>query len=342
MSRDEIADIIELCRAMVLSAQQAYAEISAGLVARTGDHEMAAFWRELSGQEADQSRFWSALHELALEGGIPSLFEDPRAIRVDLEAAYEGVARMSAQAPGCSDLAHAIFITFSLEFFALNPLLSHLYSIVRTIGLPGLPELEYDEHVDFILGKLRPLVAESSATGLLGKALGEMWTRTRSLSEEMFLDRLTGLPSRRGFDWIAPTLAFFAGKRGHKVGVLVCDLADLRDIDRTVGRALADTILMDAAATLKTAIRPSDLLARYADAELITVMTSVEPQALEQVRTTVLDLISGRHWGGTRIGAHVGSALGTLDENEAEEGLLELVRQAGRDLLSSKAVVHGT
>lgn len=76
-----------------------------------------------------------------------------------------------------------------------------------------------------------------------------------------FHDDLTALPNRALLlDRLEQSLARRSGREGAVV-VLVCDLDRFRTVNETVGRAVADSLLVQVADRLSSAVRPGDTVA---------------------------------------------------------------------------------
>ena len=103
--------------------------------------------------------------------------------------------------------------------------------------------------------------------------LGEQRDRIAILEDLSVTDDLTGLPNRRALrSFIARALS---GAARHKENGVVgfVDLDGFKAINDTYGHNAGDKILRHLADTLRSAIRPTDMVARLAGDEFVVVLT---------------------------------------------------------------------
>ncbi len=103
--------------------------------------------------------------------------------------------------------------------------------------------------------------------------LGEQRERIAILEDLSVTDDLTGLPNRRALrSFIARALSGAA--RHNENGVVgFVDLDGFKAINDTYGHSAGDKILRHLADTLRSAIRPLDMVARLAGDEFVIVLT---------------------------------------------------------------------
>ncbi len=139
--------------------------------------------------------------------------------------------------------------------------------------------------------------AEHDATGVLLKLVETTVDITdRKLAESAlellaFEDPLTGLANRvRLRDSIEQAQAV-AAAQGTQVGVLFLDVDRFKIVNDGMGHAAGDSLLAQLANRLRGAVRPQDLLARFAGDEFVIVCTGIsEEEALllaERIAATI-------------------------------------------------------
>ncbi|WMT91640.1 EAL domain-containing protein [Pelagibacterium sp. H642] len=97
----------------------------------------------------------------------------------------------------------------------------------------------------------------------------ELETAKARIEHNAMHDPLTGLPNRRYLDHILEAhTRQSAGAKGH-VSILHIDLDRFKQINDTLGHAAGDAMLIHAADVLKSAVRPTDFVARIGGDEFV-------------------------------------------------------------------------
>ncbi|WP_236554590.1 sensor domain-containing diguanylate cyclase [Novosphingobium sp. 9U] len=116
------------------------------------------------------------------------------------------------------------------------------------------------------VGRVARALADSMSLALSNIALREK-LRTQSLR-----DPLTGLYNRRYMEDALERYISLAERTGSATSVLMIDLDNFKRLNDEHGHAKGDAVLRDVAAQLVTALRPSDVVARYGGEELIVIL----------------------------------------------------------------------
>lgn len=93
-------------------------------------------------------------------------------------------------------------------------------------------------------------------------------------------DPLTGVPNRRTFDRAFEGAINSSHGSEDRIGLLLIDIDNFKDINDDYGHHVGDQVLRHAAARLKGAIRDSDLLARIGGDEFIILISAPTPNGL--------------------------------------------------------------
>jgi diguanylate cyclase (GGDEF)-like protein/PAS domain S-box-containing protein len=105
----------------------------------------------------------------------------------------------------------------------------------------------------------------------IGRDITDRKRLEQELSHQAVHDSLTGLPNRALLsDRLTQALAG-ASRRNSSVSVLFLDLDQFKTINDANGHLVGDELLVEVAARLSTAIRPSDTLARFGGDEFVVV-----------------------------------------------------------------------
>ncbi|MBB4858183.1 diguanylate cyclase (GGDEF)-like protein [Novosphingobium chloroacetimidivorans] len=116
------------------------------------------------------------------------------------------------------------------------------------------------------VGRVARALADSMSLALSNIALREK-LRTQSLR-----DPLTGLYNRRYMEDALERYISLAERTGSATSVMMIDLDNFKRLNDEHGHAKGDAVLRDVAAQLVTALRPSDVVARYGGEELIVIL----------------------------------------------------------------------
>lgn len=97
-----------------------------------------------------------------------------------------------------------------------------------------------------------------------------------SRDADVFIDELTGLLNRRGFDAIAQVLVAIADRSSREVAVAFGDLDGLKSINDSYGHAEGDRAIVAIASILGSSFRRADAVARLSGDEFCVLMMSGE------------------------------------------------------------------
>jgi diguanylate cyclase (GGDEF)-like protein len=128
----------------------------------------------------------------------------------------------------------------------------------------------------------RPRHAWSALAGLGAMLLAVLrGRRPPTARNPLPRDRLTGLPTEAALRDGLEELLAPSRRQGWRVGVLVLDLRQFREVNEAHGRAAGDLALRLVATRLRCCIRREDLLARLAEDRFAVVQTALhEPASL--------------------------------------------------------------
>ena len=256
----------------------ARAEVALSLLARlfgsgSGDDSIAAAARMLFEELGlDYLAVWSARPE---DGGSPlqlaqwwsgeeQLWPSPQ-LQSSLRLVLSGQAMLH---PGDAR-----------RLAAMDPLLEQL----GLSGFAGLPLLDERQAVlgALLAGTRQPFgeltIVEPvlrCAAARFAHALELRRTREQGRAEGL-LDALTGLPNRLLFNDRLDTIIREANRTGECFAMLFVDLDRFKTINDTLGHAVGDQVLITATQRLRTSVRASDTVARYAGDEFVVILRHI-------------------------------------------------------------------
>ncbi len=190
------------------------------------------------------------------------------------------------------------------------------------------------------------LVASSGAIGAMASTVGALLQSFRSgattevlarASHEATHDPLTDLPNRNAlFEELERSLEK-AQKNDSVVGVLFLDLDRFKVINDSMGHEAGDEVLRIVAERLTSAVRGSDLVARFGGDEFVIVVRDLlNDKSVLAVAEQILKAFEKKvslFGGSQRISTSIGVAIARPDENRRSE---DLVRDADAAMYKAK------
>ncbi|WP_349425769.1 diguanylate cyclase [Microbacterium sp. LWS13-1.2] len=159
-------------------------------------------------------------------------------------------------------------------------------------------------------------LAEALA-GQAGQALATLRLQAR-LAHAATHDEVTGLPNRRVLE---SQMDEVLGGRG--CAVLFIDLDGFKHVNDRFGHQAGDRMLRDVGRRLLTAVRGSDLVARYGGDEFVVVCEVGEPSDAVEIAERILDLFRAEPTGSaTPLSASIGIAVASSGSGVMADQLL--------------------
>ncbi|TAL89076.1 MAG: diguanylate cyclase, partial [Rhodanobacter sp.] len=209
-------------------------------------------------------------------------------------------------------------------------------------GAPGVPRVAVGvfvvvaTEVDAFDDEMCRLLDEiADAAGLALRQHAQRHVLLQEQARQTYLashDDLTNLPNRRALDRYLDTVLARAQHGGRRLAVGLLDLDDLKPINDTLGHAVGDRILAEAAHRLRNVLRGDDYVARLGGDEFVLVCENLEHEAdlddlLERVGAALQRpmTIDGQV---LSIGASLGVAMYSSEAPASGEQLLRRADQA--------------
>lgn len=160
--------------------------------------------------------------------------------------------------------------------------------------------------------------------------------RAEDLRSLSLRDDLTKLYNRRGFLEVAGQVRTQAERAGRTAALIFVDLNGMKRINDEIGHDAGDDALKDAAAVLRAALGPSDVIARLGGDEFVAFSLDFSPAQLEALRQRIRALADAevaRNDRPFRLSMSVGAA---FSEPGAPQSLAALLERADAAMYEQK------
>jgi diguanylate cyclase (GGDEF)-like protein len=117
--------------------------------------------------------------------------------------------------------------------------------------------------------------------------------RTEELEGLAYFDTLTGIFNRRGFSEAFEAARQRARLGGTRLGLLLMDLDQFKQINDTYGHQAGDKVLAATSQRIAEVIRPVDICGRWGGDEFIILIEDCSPSALQTVAQRLMSAIGG-------------------------------------------------
>lgn len=169
----------------------------------------------------------------------------------------------------------------------------------------------------------------------LQKSLRQNYLATRSMSESLNRDALTGIHNRRMFDEHASRMWQQASRTGSPVALLMIDIDHFKSFNDYGGHQAGDSCLIKVAAVLnRAARRPLDLAARYGGEEFSILLYDTRRENVEELCEELhaslasLNISHPAFTDGQRVTFSIGAACVEPLPERRVEGLIQLADEA--------------
>jgi diguanylate cyclase (GGDEF)-like protein len=239
----------------------------------------------------EQLRPFAPITEVRDPGRVTPILEDGRVIMEEIRSTLSTMTAEENRLLGIRQeaLAHARHEAFLVEavglplgvLFALVSVFVFTRRLARRLGA-----------IERNAGKLEegiPLEAPEDGQdeiGHLSRVISESAERIAALQDDLrraaAVDPLTHLNNRRGFMPIAEHQLRIAQRTREPVALVFVDVDGLKHVNDTLGHAVGDTLISEAAVVLRTTFRASDLPARMGGDEFCVLLRGESARSAER------------------------------------------------------------
>jgi diguanylate cyclase (GGDEF)-like protein/PAS domain S-box-containing protein len=187
---------------------------------------------------------------------------------------------------------------------------------------------------------------------LADPAIGALVVNQRDISERKILeeelrfqashDVLTGLPNRALFNDRLEHAIGRQQRSGEILAVMLLDLDDFKSVNDTLGHQAGDLLLLDVAASLRTATRPRDSVCRLGGDEFAVLLEDLpDRDAAEVAATRVFESFTGVLRSAQRV-TDIGASAGVTFSLSGSVSASDMLREADLAMYAAKAAGKGT
>ena len=322
--------ILELCENIDINAAYIYERFAEQCKGKTKN-----FWLKMMAEEQRHIEHWRFLLEMAKEGTLPQIFDNPEDILADLENITKRVKDLIQEAEKLTIPSRMYYISHCMEFYVLHTAFERMLRFVNKLSNNKSAAEDYDNHINYFLNHFKECENVPPEMTLLVDAISRLWKENKRLTQMSEEDPLTGVSNRRGFFRILTPLARLAFREQNQVAVMMLDIDSFKNINDTQGHLAGDEILKMVSENAKRRIRSSDIIGRYGGDEFIIFFPHIAPKALPKICDEIREAVSKSSPKNLDVTISIGVVYGKLVKDPEAE-VYEMIRRADKNLYAAK------
>ncbi|MCE5312946.1 MAG: GGDEF domain-containing protein [Nitrospiraceae bacterium] len=327
-----LVEIIKICFELDKMAVDTYHDFSL----TSSNQELKSFWEGMSKEETVHLSFWQDILDLAEEGRVPMLLDNPEDVLKELEVSRTRVKNLAKTVKDLKTVTEYFTFALRLEFYVLQPAFESLFYFMKN----SLPKHKgsssfYDKHLSRFISALKKYGAATPELELIGEAIQKLWETNRDMVLLGSLDPLTRIFNRRGFYNSIKPLANLASRNSMQICFLMMDIDNFKTINDTYGHQKGDEVIRAAADVIKASIRTSDIPGRFGGEEFVVYLSSIPSDSVLSVAEKIRKNIGTHAVGDINFTVSIGAACGTIGMN-SEEDIEKLIQTADEAMYKAK------
>jgi diguanylate cyclase (GGDEF)-like protein len=210
------------------------------------------------------------------------------------------------------------------------------WAVVAIVGCLADLVISYHSHYRYSLGWYAGRSLGVLSAGVVLTAMLTTFRRLKATAEfNAAYDHLTDLPNRRSAQ-DSLTAMFARGRRMHTALALVAfDLDFFKRINDEHGHAAGDAVLRAVGLAVRTAVRPSDTIARIGGEEFLVLLPDADDDAARVVAERLREALRTLDFVGPDI--RVTASFGVAHMQDSDVDAEQLLQRADRALYIAKA-----
>jgi diguanylate cyclase (GGDEF)-like protein len=331
----EFLEILKICLHLDLEVFNIYKKFERN----STSPELRSFWKKIAEVKKQRVLFWEKALPLAEEDRLPGVFEDSKEIKDKLEKLKLKIDELLGNLNDISNNYEILAIAYKLEFFMIDPPVSTMFHLVRTIrGIRDVDDGCEASMMAFVTGLIKHGGKVPQAVEFMGENFHNLLHENKRLAIESNTDVLTGIYNRRGFFNAVNPILHLMFRKKINIAIMIADIDDFKDINFTYGHLGGDEALKYVASVIQASVRKSDVIGRYGGEEFIIYADcsylSSESVLAERIRRNVE--VKTEEALGFRITVSLGVASGQVGQ-AVENDIMALVKKADDNLFRAKS-----
>lgn len=216
-----------------------------------------------------------------------------------------------------------------------------LFSDKRVVGVIYIyinePGWECTQEQKFLLERFISLASVAYDNAVLYKQAQEEITERKLVEEKLrymsMHDSLTGLYNRTYFE---EEMQRISSRHYKSVGIIVCDVDELKIVNDTLGHAFGDALIVAAATALRRACRIGDRVARIGGDEFVILLPEADSLVVEKVSQEIEGKMKECQLDGAMEGKIVRISIGWAVQTGQNLDIQELFKEADKNMYDDK------